>query len=164
MANSSFEDLLFFHQEVNGRNQMSKNSTQVDRRQFVRKSVAAAGATAVAATTVGRARACPISYDANGNIADWWCIVDADYSEPFIAIYTWENCNTGELRTTIGEPGEPIGDCSNAKGNPSCMLAIEFDSLDKITVEGNEYRFRPGIDKATKAKALRLLAKLAKGN
>ncbi len=129
------------------------NSNPVNRRQFVKSSVAAAGIAAFAAT----GSACPNPASADGKRGDWWCIYDRDTSDRDVWIYYWRNCNTGATAVTIGVPGMPLGNCANAKNDSSCAEATVIFDWEQVNVGNTTFRIPPGLDAETKATGIRLI-------
>lgn len=127
------------------------NKENFTRRQFVKRTAVVSGAAAISATVASKVTACPIWRDENGKIADWFCIVDYDSSNPVYTLYTWENCRTGDQSTTLGDPGMPLGDCGNAPSDSSCYKGIDMEEWDKISIQGKQYLIMPN----TTGRALR---------
>lgn len=130
------------------------NSNRVNRRQFVKSSVASAGFAALAAT----GSACPVYLDADGKRGDWWCIYDFDDSDPQIWIYYWKNCRTGATLASIGPPGMPIGKCANAPKDPGCVEAKVIFDWEKIDTEKMTFRIPSSLDAETRSAGLLLIA------
>jgi hypothetical protein len=136
-------------------------SKSVDRRLFVKSSVAAA----VSLAAAGTVQACPLFYDVDGKLADWWCIYHYDIIDSQTWVYYWKNCTNGATAASIGGPGAPIGNCSNAPSNPSCALSKVIFDWEAVTIDGEVYRIPPDVDSETRARAVRLIsARTAKRN
>ena len=114
-----------------------------NRRQFVKRTAVASGVVAASATLASQANACPIWFDDNGKIADWFCISDIDDSNPVYTLYTWKNCRTGEFSQSLGEPGMPLGNCATAPTDDSCYKGMDMEEWDSVSIGGSEYRIMP---------------------
>ncbi len=118
------------------------NENSVDRRQFVKKA-AIAGA-AAAGAIVGPRKSCAISYDENGRLVEWWCIIDVVEEHLQFWVYEWENCRTGERLIEADEPGLDDGDCDSPT-TPSCVQNLVIDRWEKITVQGIKIVVSPNL-------------------
>lgn len=121
---------------------------QVDRRQFVTKTIAA-GATVATTAMVGKTAAgCPLEFDADGNRVAYWCVTKVDATNPAYTILTWTECGGSGVKYSITQGTATTGDCGNAANDPNCKTISVIGQWIPIQIEGRVYIYKPGDEDA----------------